>query len=427
MKKRISDMMDYIQNADMELKQETPLSSQRIKELTMSKIVKQKRKNSRAVFRLMVAAAVIATLTLTAVAAEEIYGAGDWFRNILNIQLEMDSERIAKEGIALRDLISEAQIDVVTDMGRVFEEQSQTSEGTTVTMHAAYGDANILHLYFTAEAPAGVVLPDNILYSFHDGNELYEEPEERYIPLTPGADAPYKTISQQVDIEALPDEDPGDNKKDFRVSIYGQAGTSCSFNDGYSKFFNIRGIWQQIPNVNGDEDGYELLAPGEFAFEVGLAGKAEMIELKDARGFVYGGEKSRTWTHDSPCVLCEDVLTGENDPETGLPIHSETWDYEVTVRSIRISPMSVEWEVEYVCNDASRGFGLEFQVVMKDGTSPVAGKGGSMNDAPQWLTGGAGVSNGLTHFSIPIDLAEVDYILIGDEELGQTMKLYLSK
>ncbi|MBQ8562870.1 MAG: hypothetical protein IJ443_03125, partial [Firmicutes bacterium] len=377
------------------------------------------------VFRVLVAAAIITVLTLTAVTAEEIYGAGDWFRSILNIQLEEDGKRVENTGVTIRDSISDAQIEVVNDLGRVFKEQTQTSEGTTVTMHAAYGDAHILHLYLTAEAPEGAVLPDNILYSFHDGNEEYQELEERYVPLTPGENAPYKRISQQLDIEALPDDDPGDNKKDFHVVLYGQAGTDCSFNDGYSKFFNIRGIWQQIPNVDGDVDGYELLAPGEFAFEVGLAGGAEMIELKDAGGFVYGGEKSRTWTHDSPCFLCEDVLTGENDPHTGLPIHSETWVYEVTVKSMRVSSTSVEWEVEYTCDDEQKGFGLEFRVVMKDGTTPAAGRGGSLNDTPQWLTGGAGVASGLTYFSVPIDLAEVDYILIGDEDLGQTMKLYL--
>ena len=425
MKKRISGLMDHIHDAELELNQQTPLSSQRIKELTMNNITNNRRKPRRTGFRLLVAAAIIAALTLTVVATEEILGAGDWFRSILNIQLASDAERAKDGGVAIQESISDAQIDVVTDMGRVFEEQTQTSVGTTVIMHAAYGDANILHLYFTVEAPAGTVLPDDILYSFYDGNEVYQEPEERYIPLTPGKDAPYKTISQQLDVEALPDENPDDNLKDFHVSIYGQAGTACSFNDGYSKYFHIRGIWQQIPNVNVDEDGYELLAPGDFSFEVGLSAKAAMIELQEARNFVYGGEKSRTWTHDSPCLLCEDVLTGENDPETGLPIHKETWNYQVTVKRMCISPMSVEWEIEYTCNDNHKAFGLEYLVVMKDGTSPVAGKGGSMNDAPQWLTGGPGKAEGQTYFSIPIDLKEVDYILIGDETLGQTLKLYL--
>ena len=392
----------------------------------MSKIEKKEKIHKRIGFRLLAAAAVIATLALTAVAAEAVFGAGDWFQQILNLQLEEDERRTEGMDVSLQESISQGQIEVVNDLGKVFAEETQTDQGTTVTMHAAYGDATILHLYFTVEAPAGTVLPDGILYTFDDHNREEEEGEERYVPMTPGEDAPYDFISQQIFVETLPDENPGDNKKDFHVTINGQAGTDCKFNDGYSKYFNIRGIYQQVVNVNGDEDGYELLAPGKFAFDVGLTGESQFIQLKEAEGFVYGGPKSRTWTHDSPCPdLCEPNLTGETDPETGLPIHSESWVYEVTVKKMAISSMGVDWEVEYTCDDDQMGFGLEFRVVMKDGTSPVMGQGGSRSDAPSWLTGGPGIGTGLTYFSVPIDLEAVDYILIGDEELGQTMKVYL--
>ena len=431
MKRRISDMLDHYRDDTVTMEHTAPLSSERIRELTISKINQKDKKGKRSGFRILVAAAIIAALSMTAFAAEEIIGAGDWFQDILNAQLEKERikaqlEENEEKVASLREAVSAGQLEVVNDLGRVFNEQTQTSQGTTVTMHAAYGDAHILHLYFTVEAPEGTVLPDDIFYTFHDGNEEYTDKEDRYLPLTPDEDAPYKTISQQVDIEALPDEDPNDNKKDFHVLINGQAGDDCSFNDGYSKFFNIRGIWQQIPNVNMDEDGFELLAPGEFSFDVGLPGETAMLELKEAEGFVYGGAKTRTWTHDSPChALCEENLTGETDPETGLPIHSESWVYEVTVKKLSISPMSVEWEVEYTCDNDQMDFGLDFQVVMKDGTSPMVGSGGSMSNAPSWLTGGVGKTSGLTYFSVPIDLEEVDYILIGDEELGQTYKIYL--
>lgn len=407
MNRRISDLMDHIGETYVEVNMVTPLSSQRIKEITMRNV---KKANSvrRGGMRLLFAAAIIAMLVVTAFAAENVFKAGDWFRGLF------DEE------------ISDGQVEVINDLGRVFEEQTQTNEGTTVIMHAAYGDAYVLHLYLSVEAPEGTVLPDDILYTFHDGNAEYAEDEERYRLLSPGKDAPYKTISQQIEIEALPDDDPGDNKKDFHVLVNGQAGTKCNFNDGYTKYFNISGIWQQIPNMNEDEDGYEMLASGTFSFEVGLTEAAEMIELKEAEGFVYGGEKSETWTHDSPCLnFCEQNLTGETDPETGLPVHSESWVYQVTVKKLSISPMSVEWEVEYTCDNDQLGCGLEFCVVMKDGSQVKAGAVGSRSDAPPWLTGGPGIGEGLNYFNVPIDLAEVDYILIGDEELEQTLKVYL--
>ena len=426
MKRKISDMLDGYSDQSIELTHGTPLSSERIKELTMRKIEYKERKNKRIGFRLLAAVAVIATLAVTAVAAEAVFGAGDWFRQILNLQLEEDEHRTEGTDVTVQETVSQDQIEIVNQLGKVFEEQSQTDRGTTVTMHAAYGDAHILHLYFTVEAPEGTVLPDDILYTFHDGNARYSEEEERYIPMTADEDAPYQTISQQVDVEALPDEDPGDNRKDFHVVINGQAGTECKFNDGYSKYFNIWGIYQQVVNANGDEDGYELLAPGSFSFDVGLTGEPEVISLKDAEGFVYGGEKSRTWTHDSPCLTaCQEDLTGETDPDSGLPIHSESWNYQVTVKKLTVSSMGVESHVEYTCDDRWKGFGLNFQVIMKDGTSPVTGRYGSMSDRPMEEDGGIGESWRVSYFNVPIDLKEVDYILIGDEELGQTMKLYL--
>lgn len=428
MKRRISDILDGVCDQSVEFDHSAPLSSERIRELTMAKINGNEKKGKRIGFRLLAAAAIIATLALTAVAAEEIFGAGDWFREIFRYQQEQDTARAEKDGLdaVIRETISEGQIEAVNQLGKVFEEQSQTSEGTTVTMHAAYGDAYILHLYFTVEAPEGTVLPDDILYDFYDHNRELQDDEERYVPLTPGEDAPYKYISQQMDVETLPDDEPGDNKKEFHVTILGQAGTEGNFNDGYSKFFHIRGIYQQIPNVYDDDDGYELLAPGNFSFDVGLVNAPAMIELKEAEGFVYGGAKTRTWTHDSPCLnLCEEELTGETDPETGLPIHGESWVYEVTVKRMAISSMGVDWEVEYTCDDEHKSFGLEFQVIMKDGTSPMMGKHSGMSDRPMWMNGGIGITDAMSYFSIPIDLTEVDYILIGDEELGQTMKLYL--
>ena len=424
MKRRISDMLDGYTDQTVEFNNGTPLSSERIRELTMSKIGHTEKKGKRIGFRLLVAVAVVAALSVTAVAAEEIFGAGDWFRRILNLQLEADADRAEKNGAPTQETLQEGQVEVVNRLGKVFEEQTQTSEGTAVTMHAAYGDASILHLYLSVEAPTGTALPDDICYSFHDGNAEDEEEELRYIPLTPDTEAPYETISQQVDVMPLPDDDPADNKKDFHVVINGQAGTDCRFNDGYSKFFHIRGIWQQVVNVNGDEDGYELLAPGDFSFDVGLTAEPEVMELKEAEGFAYGGEKSRTWTHDSPCLPpCEENLTGETNPDTGLPIHGETWNYQVTVKELSISSMGVDYHVEYTCDSKWKSFGLSFRVVMKDGTSPAMGKYGSGSDRPMEEAGGTGESWGVSYFNVPIDLSEVDYILIGDEELGQTQKI----
>lgn len=77
MKRRISDILDNYPAADMELEHSAPLSSRRIKELTMSKINRSEKKGRRIAFRVLIAAATIAALSMTVYAAEEIFGAGD--------------------------------------------------------------------------------------------------------------------------------------------------------------------------------------------------------------------------------------------------------------------------------------------------------------------------------------------------------------
>lgn len=417
MKRRISDLLDDIRDDTVQLNSKTPLSSERIKELTMSKIKQEKkpRNGKRMAFRILAAAAAVSLVTLTAFAAENLFGAGDWFRDILGRRLEEDRQYIQQEGldITLPETVSQEQIEVVNELGQVFQETSIESEGTTMTLTAAYADANVIHLYFQAEAPEGTVLPDGILYQFYDHNSedwnILELPEG----------APYELSGYYVDVEALPDEDPTDNRKDFHVTIQVQSGMEMKFNDGVSKLYHITGIYEQVADMYGDEDGYVLLAPGEFTFDIGIANEAKVVEL-DVAGLTYGGHKSRTWTHDSPCNEgCQEYLTGETDPDTGLPIHAESWDYTVTPKRLAISPLSADWACDYTCSDDRATFSLSFQVVMKDGSSPLlVDGGGNYNDVECW-------SSGTEYFSTPIDLSQVDYILIGDPEINSTYKVYL--
>lgn len=401
MKRKISDLLDGMRVNDVNIQQNMPLSSRRIKEITMQK-VKKTNKPRRMGFRLLIIAAVVAMLSMTAYAAEEIFHAGDIIRSLFQAD------------------ISDSQANVINELGGSFQPQTQTSEGTTVTLAAAYGDAYMLHLYFQVEAPEGVVLPDGILYSFCDWNAIDYSDPNCWEEMEPGAEAPYDSISRSIDIEPLPDVNPTDNKKDFHVIVNGQPGTECKFNDGYAKYFNMTGIYEQVPNVVEDDDGYELLASGEFSFNVGLLNEMQSIEL-DVNGLTYGGHRIRTWTHDSQCQeLCAENLTGETDPETGLPIHSEEWNYEVTVKKAVLSALSMSWETEYTVDNEQMSFGLAFQVVLKDGTKVENLLGGMGN-----LTDD-NYSRGTTYFAEPIELSEVDYILIGDPEINSTHRIYLN-
>lgn len=420
MKRRISDMLDDLPAENIDLKQSTALSSQRIKELTMSKIEQKTEKKSRRIgFRILVAAAAISMLTMTAFAAEEIFGAGDFFRSILGTQLQESREYADKNdlNVTYAETVSEGQIEVVDQLGRVFEEQSFTDQGTTVTMTSAYADENIVHIHLKVEAPEGTVLPDDIIYQFCDWNAVHGDEGNGYRMFTVAEDAPYDSIGFTSDcVKVLPDSDPTDNKKEFLVTLTNGFSENVKFNDGYSKYLHIDGIYRQVVNVNDDEDGFTLIAPGSFTFDFGMVNEAEAVTL-DVKGLTYGGDKSRTWTHDSPCdPLCEENLTGETDPDTGLPVHTDSWSYTVTAKELVLSPLSARWECSYECDDPNLGFNLGFAVVLKDGTTvPKLHIGGGWD--------GDGKSGGTTYFAVPIDLEQVDHILLGDPEIDSTHKV----
>lgn len=158
MKKRISDMMDCIEHADVELNQETPLSSQRIKELTMNKITRKKNMSGRRLFRVLAAAAVIVTLTVTVFAAG--YGA-DWFREFFAKRSEAE--------------LSLGQVEYI-DENAVTLDQSQTIGGYTVTLESYISDGNSTYVKVKITAPEGKTLTDwvfdDVVIRRNDGEEI---------------------------------------------------------------------------------------------------------------------------------------------------------------------------------------------------------------------------------------------------------------
>ena len=419
MKRNITDLLDHYPAKDIPLTSCDLLSSERVKELTMKKINVTKKK-ARLGMRLLVAAAIISLLAVSALAAESIWGAGDYFRQVLNLRLEQRQEEAAQAGVDLhiQETVSQKQVEIINQLGKSFEPTTQTSEGTTITLKAAYAEQVQLHLYMEVTAPEGTVLPDDIIYEIFDPNSeepLYydadgepgfgplEVPRARrnadgsYAENPDGSFSGYRSAGYSYDIEPMPDDDPGDNYKEFHLVLSGMAGDEMKFNDGIPKTLHIS-IYEQVVNMNGDEDGYVPLAPGKFAFDVGIASEVAVVEL-DVAGLSYGGHKTRTWTRD-----------GEE--------FSMSYDYTVEPLRLNISATTMEYEANYTCSDPDVLLGMAFQVVMKDGTTAsmheLAGFGGTES----WCYG-------TRAFDVPIDLGDVDYILIGDPELDSTHKVYL--
>ncbi|MGM9599957.1 MAG: hypothetical protein ACI3W5_00040 [Faecousia sp.] len=401
MKYNISDLLDQFDAQDVELTGISPLSSQQIKEITMKKVNGTYKRKSKIFRKIFIAAAIIASLAVSAFAANQTLGAGDWFRSEKNL--------------------SESQMELVNELGESFQPQTYTNQGTTIEAKAAYAEDHVLYLYLSVTTPEGTVLPDGVTYDFVDRSVAtdYSDPNAFHCNHL-GGNAPYKALYNFMKVIALKDDDPTDNKKDFIVELTTQTNQETNFIDGYTKFLPILGIYEQVFNVNGDEDGYRLIAPCDFRVDITLNHPMEQVSL-DVDGICFGGVKTRTWTHDSKCLgACEEFLTGQTDPETGLPIHEETYEYNVTARTLTLSPLSASWRNDCECSNSNMALGLAFRIVMKDGSTVEISTVNFGQIRPD-NTECAGTSI----FAAPIDLDDVDYVLIGDSKVGETYKVYL--
>lgn len=139
MNKRISDLLDAY-GSDIELKPETPLSSERIKALTMIKIKETAPQKRRVTFRLLAAAAIIAAFAISTVAAGS---GGAWFQAFFAEKNESG--------------LTDAQIAAI-EQNAVPIGQSRTVEGYTVTVESAMNDGRNIYIKLDLYAPEGEVL-----------------------------------------------------------------------------------------------------------------------------------------------------------------------------------------------------------------------------------------------------------------------------
>lgn len=84
----------------------------------MSKITKKEKKGKRIVFRILVAAAMIASLSMTALAAEDVFDVGVWFRDILNLQLREDARLRPME--STQETVSDGQLEIINELSKGF-------------------------------------------------------------------------------------------------------------------------------------------------------------------------------------------------------------------------------------------------------------------------------------------------------------------
>ena len=270
MKRNISDLLDCYLEEDLEPNGAQPLSSRRIKEMTMKKIEKKETGGTlrRLPSRIVIGVAAAAMLTVSAFAAGEALGAGELLRSYFTQGGEE---------------LTQGQVQTMDAIGAAFE-GGVTSSGATLTPLAALADENVYYLRLRVQAPEGTVLPD--LDEDTGYYQLFGDTAQESMDLDLSAYPGEYPPGYYVDFSWLPDQDPGDNIKEAVVKfqvMYGEGEESSplKFNDGVSKPLTIRGLWVQSP-----DKGYTEIFKGEFIFDIGKNYESRSVDL-DCTGLSY--------------------------------------------------------------------------------------------------------------------------------------------
>lgn len=372
MKKRISDLLDTYRDDSVELSGPTPLSSARIKELTMNRIAPKKNTLRRLPLRLLAAAAAVAALTASAMAVNYAIGAGGLMQGFF-----------AGDGGSL----TTGQVENLDRVGQTFE-GGVTDNGATITPIAALADENCYYLRLRIEAPEGTVLPD--LDPNTDGYyQLWGNQPEEDLSFTSESGESIEGIG--TNCEWQPDSDPTDNVKEVVLRFTAQGTEPAVYNNQEGKILTIRGLWIQAP-----DKAYTPVFTGNFALDVG------------------GSFERRSLMVDCGGADYTDI--------TGL-------GYTMWLDRVELTPLSISvWFRDNVKPDQKSGvcFGPGvpdgIQIVLKDGTV-------AFDSVPTWTNDPAELNwdastmladgpvndrNGYGPFDQPLDLDQVDHIKFGD-------------
>ena len=380
MKRNISDLLDRYPAEDVELGGNTPYSPTRIKEITMKKIrteTKSGKKGFRPA-RLLVAAAVAAAFTVSALAAGRLLG-GELFGDVFS----------RGDGS-----LTPGQMETIDRLVQTFEGQdwaapaAVTDNGASITPLAALADGNIYYLRLRVEAPEGTALPD--LDWERDGAcyQLFGPEAADHLTLEPAEGAyPADTFGYQLDFRPLPDSEPNDNVKEFVAQFTNLSDDGIALNDGVSKVLTVRGLWTQ-----DSDKGYTPIFTGTFAFDIGLNFQSQLLEL-EAGGL--------TWS-----TRAEDELRGV------------AYDVTNTVAQMSLSPLSLSYRYTTTLpadnNWIDAGLG-PVEIVLTDGTE-IPCIHGHDTDVGNSQTG-ARELEGFVVFDQPLDLSQVDHLQYGDNKI----------
>lgn len=350
MKRKISDLMDHIAPEDVTLSGGTPLDPQRIREMTMKKI-ETKRPVRRWGMRLLTAAALMALLTMSVFAAENILTYDNWLTDFFS----------GKEVVAD---ISENQLALLESSITPID-QSVTCDGYTVTLETAITDGYVAYFTFRVDAPEEEIL-DKARYLFREVplDIFGEDIDDGEITVRGGG---WRTLE---------DDDTTDNtvRLLLDISINDPTNMDAALTDKTEKTITLNTFLADA----GPESPYETQAEGQWSFTFTLP--------------------------DTDLVTQEVEMLSEPVRCTARRLKGQhNFDMAVQITSFRLRPLTATLVYEEPLTGFWDGIILDpIYIWLKDGSRVKAWyAGGSYQD-------GVCVSN--LEFEVPIAFADVDYI-----------------
>lgn len=262
MKKRISDLLDDCYPENIEISETSPLSTQRIKKITMDRIPREKPVVKRRPLRFFLIAALIAVLVTTVVAADDLVLSQGWFMRYFSNQ-EVYAEITFEQLQALRDVTVEV-------------DQSITCDGYTITLERVISDGYCSYFQFLVIAPEGVALGNQCTFEY--------DIQTVQASLMPNEHTQESQI-QSMDgmYETVEDDDPTDNRKNIVLRITDTIGYSSE-----SCVFRITGIDSAESNTNRT-----FIAEGLWEFRFALPTEFAQVEML-SKPIIFVGKERMT-------------------------------------------------------------------------------------------------------------------------------------
>lgn len=347
MKKNVFDLLDAYGDPNNDLELSIPLSSERIKELTMSKINREATPQKRHITqRILIAAAIIMILAVSAFAVE--IGV-TWFQQFF----------VDKYGTEL----SEEQIAYIEENALPINE-SKTVGGYTLNVQSVMNDERTVYIKLDLYAPEGVVLPYGDNRSF-EAVALYNHDGE--------------TVNSGWSIGENIDMDKTDNHVEILMTFDIEENIDTSF------LLTNGGVALELTNLYKTHGGYftrttEMMAEGTWQFDLR-----------------FGTTQESLWEHELisepvPCMMIKSLTNEET---------------EIFLTSVCLRALTIDVVYDYPDGrDLESLYWRGMRIIKKDGTAiNLMPSDGSIQPTDTQVTGYMSFET-----EVPIVLDEVEYI-----------------